>query len=148
VQVQTRDQKDYLEFEAKTGIDNYATWRTSAFVGGGIADNVRASVAAQYVTQGEGWGTNQTTGQDTYRIRNDFTVRGKLLFDLGPETELKIGGDYRTYETTMTPNFVPFPGTPATPGFSAGGDLRDSHGWVEEELTLDAGGVNATLAQG
>jgi iron complex outermembrane recepter protein len=94
IQLTTRDPKEHFEASLGTGIDNYATWRSDAFVGGPIAEDVRASLSAQYVKQYDGWGVNIFSGQDVHRIDGNYQFRGKLIWDPQPSTTVRLSGDY------------------------------------------------------
>lgn len=110
LQLATREPTHAFESELSTGLDNYLTSKTAAFVGGGVTDSLRASVSAHYTGQGRGWGKNVTTGDDMYRIGHAVTARGKLLYDLGERTQLKLRADYFDRSDSMSGGFKPFPG--------------------------------------
>jgi iron complex outermembrane receptor protein len=110
LQLETRAPAHNFEAEVTTGLDNYLTSKTSGFVGGGITDDVRLSLSAQYTGQGRGWGKNLTTGDDVHRIGHALTVRGKLIYDLSDVTQIKLHADYFDREDSRTANFKPFPG--------------------------------------
>jgi iron complex outermembrane receptor protein len=110
LQLATREPTHNFEAEVSTGLDNYLTSKTSAFVGGGITDQLRASISAHYTGQDRGWGKNVTTGEDTYRIDHALTARGKLIYDIGDRTQLKLRADYFDRLDSMSGGFKPFPG--------------------------------------
>ena len=84
------------EFAGKVGfeIDNYALAKGNIYMTGGVSRDIAGSVSLQYAKQGDGWGTNLTTGNDTFRLRHSFSARGKLLFEPGPDTSITLIGDY------------------------------------------------------
>lgn len=109
LQFTTRDPSQDFELDATTGIDNYATWRSHLYAGGGVSTNLAAGFSVSYVKQGDGWGKNIVTGNDIRKIDDDLTLRGKLVFDNGP-TNIKLAGDYHYGRNSNAPAFRPFPG--------------------------------------
>jgi len=93
VQVITKAPSFEPQMSFDVGYANYDTVRASAYVSGGLTENLAASLAVQYKDQGAGWGRNVTTGEKRY-YSDDFNVRGKLLFTPGDATEITLSGNY------------------------------------------------------
>ena len=110
VQITTKAPSFDFGGRVRAEIDNYATVRTGGYVTGGLTDAIAASLSASYVTQGNGYGKNYTTGRDTYKIDHDFSVRGKLLFKIGAKTKITLSGDYSD-SSKRTAHLIPLPGT-------------------------------------
>ena len=144
IQITTQRPTEQFAFMGKAEIDNYATLRTSAFMTGGLAPNLAASLSADYATQGKGYGTNLTTGNDTFKISHAFGLRGKLLFEPDADTSFLLIGDYLdrkdyTYSFVATPGTsfsVPLPGP--LPG------LRDTYASFDPFAQFKGGGVSLT----
>ena len=96
VQVITKAPSFEPEMSFDVGYANYNTVRTSAYVSGGLTENLAANLAIQYKNQIDGWGRNITTGQKRYYSR-DFNLRGKLLFTPGEGTDITLSGNYTDF---------------------------------------------------
>ena len=110
IQITTRKPSQEFSGEVGASIDNYALIKGNIYLTGGLGENVAASLSTFYSTQGDGWGKNVTTGNDTYRLRHDFQVRGKVHIEPGPDTQLTIIGDYQDKDA-LTNSFQDYPGT-------------------------------------
>lgn len=109
VQIMTREPSRDLKIDLGTSIDNYATWRSDAYVSGGLTDTITAGLSLAYTTQGEGWGENHFTGNDTFKIDRSFTGRAKIKWEVGPDTTVSLHGDYSDREGNPAVNFRAFP---------------------------------------
>ncbi len=110
IQITTRKPTQDFRFIGTAGIDNYATFRGGAFVSGGLASGLAGSLSADFATQGNGYGTNLTTGNDTFQLKRSISVRGKLVYDLDSKTDITLIGDYMDRKE-RTYSFIPYPGT-------------------------------------
>ncbi len=145
IQITTRKPSQEFAFIGSAGIDSYATLRGSVFVTGGLADNLAASVSAEYVDQGEGYGTNLTTGHDTFQILHSLSLRGKLLYDAGSRTDITLIGDYLD-RRDRTFTFVPAPGTAFIVPLA--GPIRsrfDTYSPIDPYSAFKSGGVSLTI---
>ncbi|HKT72571.1 MAG TPA: TonB-dependent receptor [Steroidobacteraceae bacterium] len=93
IQVITRDPTQEVEADLTAGIASYEKVSASAYVSGGISEKLAANVAIMFDRQYDGWGTDLTTGKDTF-TSHDFGARGKLLFTPGDSTTIKLAVDY------------------------------------------------------
>lgn len=144
IQITTRRPTQDFDFQGKLEIDNYATFRGGLFVSGGLADNVATSVSADYAAQGRGYGDNLTTGNDTFRLAHSLSLRGKLLFDAGPDTSILLIADY-TDRKAYTYSFVPYPGTTFTVPLPGPLGKQDTYSPVDPYAAFKGGGVSLTV---
>jgi len=93
VQVITKAPTSKPEMNFEVGYANYQTVRASAYVSGGLTENLAANIAIQYQNQNNGWGRNVFLGKKDYYTRN-FNARGKLLFTPDDATEITLSGSY------------------------------------------------------
>lgn len=110
IQITTRRPTKDFHFQATAGIDNYATLRGGAFVSGGLASTLTGSFSADFAEQGNGYGTNLTTGGDTFRLLHSLSLRGKLLWAPDSKTDITLIGDYLDRKDRAY-SFIPYPGT-------------------------------------
>jgi iron complex outermembrane receptor protein len=122
VQIVTRPVSFEPEANVALSYANYDTVKTSGYVSGGLSDKVAASLSAQYVDQGEGWGKNLTTGKDVFRSR-ETNVLGKLLFQVSDKTSLVLSGNYTDFNRT-TSAAQPAPGSVLITGQTNPGDFN------------------------
>lgn len=115
IQIITRDPGDKTRFDARVGYANYDTVEGSAYLGGALTSRIRADVSGYYMHQGDGWGKNVTTGNDAFK-GFEHAFRGKLIFDVGDDTEIRIGADYSKARTNTPPLYTPLPGKVLTSG--------------------------------
>jgi iron complex outermembrane receptor protein len=147
IQITTRAPSQDFQGNAHVEIDNYATVRGGFYVSGGLGEGAAASLSASYATQGKGWGDNLTNGHDTFRIKHDFSIRGKLRFEPGPDTSITLIGDYAD-KSQLTNSFQPYPGTSLV--FAGTGPLTsvyDSYAGADGFTKFGGGGVSATIEQ-
>lgn len=144
IQITTRRPSHDLDVQAKAEIDNYATFRGGVFVSGGLASGVAASISADYAHQGEGWGDNLTTGNDTFRLAHSLSLRGKLLFEPTPDTSILLIGDYLDRKI-FTYTFLPYPGTSFIRPLPGPYGEQDTFSPVDPYAAFEGGGVSLTL---
>lgn len=113
IQVTTRNPTQDFHAELGSSIDNYETLRTDAYIAGGLAEGVTASLAGQYGVQGIGWGKDYTTGHDTHRVARDVNLRGKLVFTPSTQTKISVVGQYFDQKFVGIV-YTPYPGTRTT----------------------------------
>ena len=143
IQITTRRPSQELDIRAKAEIDNYATLRGGVFVSGGLASGVAASVSADYAHQGDGWGKNLTTGNDTFRLAHSLSLRGKLLIEPGASTSFLLIGDYLDRKA-YTYSFVPYPGTAFIRPLPGAYGKQDTYSPVDPYAAFTGGGVSLT----
>ncbi len=147
IQIATRDPTDQFKLDLATGIDNYLTWRSEAYVGGPVSDTVKAGFSAQFVKQFIGWGVNTFNGEDVHRIDANVTLRGKLIFTPTDATTIRVSGDFshRTGSNagayTVFPGFVQAYASPIPPR------LWDINSYIQPRNTYNGGGASVTIEQ-
>lgn len=93
IHVRTKDPSHDFGGDVSLGMDNYKTLTGTAYVTGGLSENVAADLAVYYRKQYEGYGKNLVTGNDISDDR-DVTVRSKLLFTPGDADRIMLSADY------------------------------------------------------
>jgi outer membrane receptor protein involved in Fe transport len=93
MQVITKDPSDDPELTLRAGYGNYGAVDLGLYAAGPIASRVKANLGMNYGGD-DGAGRNFATGERAYRVFKDMSVNGKLVFDLGEATTLKLSGDY------------------------------------------------------
>lgn len=148
IQITTKTPSHTFAGEVGAELDNYLTLRSDAYVTGGLTDTVAASLSASYAVQGNGWGQNSTTGVDTHRIRNDWSLRGKALYQPSARTDVTLIADFQHRNETNGSYYAPYPGTTfRVPGYIRTKNVYDSTANLDGVLGLDAGGGSVTLVQ-
>lgn len=145
IQITTRRPTQDFQFEAQAGYDTYETLRLGAFVSGGLTDNLASSFSVDYTDQGEGLGTNRITGNGTHQILHALSLRGKLLFELGTDTDVTLIGDYMDRKD-RSHSFVPYPGTAFI--VPVAGPIRsryDTYSQIDSEVAFRGGGASLTV---
>ena len=93
IQVTTREPSQTPHAEVSFGYGNYNTVTANAYVTGGLANNLAASVAMLYDNQQDGFGKNLYNGLDVNTQRN-VAGRAKLLWTPGASTKVTVSADY------------------------------------------------------
>lgn len=93
IQIITRDPKQEFEADLSASLARFDKVTASAYVSGGLSEDLAANVAVMYDRQAKGWGKSLTTGQELFKSQN-FGVRSKLLFTPGDNTAVRLTGDY------------------------------------------------------
>ncbi len=148
VQVTTRDPSQTFVMEGNAGYGNYNTGTASIYVGGGLTNNITADFAGLVKFQGDGYGENLTTGQDTRRTKHDINVRSKLIFTPAPDTKITLAADYSNNKGSQGTDRLE-KGTNAAPGTgpSYGGkvwDVEADYPWFNN---IESGGGSLKVDQ-
>ena len=146
IQVTTRDPSAEWGGEVNISYANFETFRGDAYLTGGLSESVKADISVQMVTMGDGYGTNLFNGKDVYRIRRDISARSKWLFNLGPDTELRVIGDYANAKHSMAAQRVPVGAVippPYAPAYG-GGDWDTSLS-TQPIIKIKSGGISGRL---
>lgn len=93
IHVITRDPGDETVIHGKVGYANYETVSGQLYAATPLTDNLSADVAVTGTSQGEGWGRNITTGQDT-RLGGQWGVRSKWVWKPGDIVRFTLTGDH------------------------------------------------------
>lgn len=96
--VRTKDpSRDSLEAYGEFGLGSFDSIEAGGSLSGPLSDGVSMRVSAKYTERG-GFGDNLLTG-DEVGAQDEFHVRGKLLFDMNEQFDLKITADYGEIES-------------------------------------------------
>ncbi|WP_081477047.1 TonB-dependent receptor [Sphingomonas sp. PAMC 26605] len=144
IQITTRAPSKTLDIEGYAGIDNYATVRAGAFLSGPLADNIAASLSIDYAHQGNGYGTNRVTGDDTFQLLHSLSLRGKVRWELDGRTDVTIIGDYMDRrERAFT--FVPYDGTTFVRPIGALSSKFDTYSQIDPFTAFKGGGASVEI---
>lgn len=144
IQITTRDPASKPSGLVSVNYANYDQLSGSAYLSGPLADNLFMDIAASGTNQGNGWGTNLSTGKDIYKIDHDVAVRSKLIFEPSDMTRFSLIGDYADRRDSMTgyavyrntiSGFDPAAGRVADLGY-------DTNTSVQPSFDLAAGGAS------
>ncbi|WP_174297808.1 TonB-dependent receptor [Sphingomonas bacterium] len=145
IQITTRAPSHSFSGEARAEIDSYATFRTRAYVTGGLTQKVAASLALGYAHQGDGYGDSITTGNDTNRLRHEFTARAKVLIEADSRTDITVIGDYLD-RNQLANSFQPYEGTSlSVPGTGPLTSKYDSYQGADSYIAYHGGGASVTI---
>ena len=113
--VTTKTPSHDFGLNAFVGYANYDTISGGAYVTGGLTETIAANLAVQASDQNDPWGRNLTTGSGN-GISKYFSIRSKLLWEIGDRTRVTLAGDYYRQKESLRSHV--FTQTPfATPGF-------------------------------
>ena len=153
VQILTKDPKSTFGGTAALTYSNYDTSRVDLYLTGPITKNVDADFAFYGSHQGQGWGTDLTTGAPTYKTDRDLAARSKWVAYLAPGTTLHVAFDYSEYSAsnpsqTNVNGYQPTKAT-FTPAMQAtiANNPYDEFDNVPVDRKLEDGGVSARLDQ-
>lgn len=110
IQLVTRDPEHDFWGTAEVGYGNYDTSMGSAYITGGITENLAADLSVFYRNQSEGFGINIETGNETHKERQS-SLRSKWLYTPTESTELRLSLDYTSLNDTaiekaILPGFI------------------------------------------
>jgi iron complex outermembrane receptor protein len=91
IQVVTRDPKQDPSADLSVGYGNYKTVTASAYLTGGITQNIAADISGFYMKQRKGFGTNIFNGQDVNKSE-EGAVRSKWLIDPTESLQIRVAG--------------------------------------------------------
>ncbi|WBX86191.1 TonB-dependent receptor [Sphingosinicella microcystinivorans] len=119
ISITTRDPSHDPAIEASVGYANYDTFDAKFYGSTGLTDTLAANISLAYYNQADGWGTNVTTGDDTYREKT-ADARAKLQWQPSDDTSLTFIGEYH-YMRSQSNAYSPMPGTLAQDGSTSAG---------------------------
>ena len=106
INVRTRDPSHSPAFEFKAGYSNYNTLQLNGYATTGLTDKIAMDIAGYYRNQADGFGRNLTLNQK-FQTEREVAIRSKLLIELDPDTQIRIGGDYTHIRTDKGAGLVP-----------------------------------------
>ena len=93
VNIITKTPSTEPSLKATASYSSYETFDATAYVTGGLGDNIAADLSAYYSKQNKGWGRNTALNRDQYK--HEYTLlRGKLLWDIADRTRILLTADY------------------------------------------------------
>lgn len=101
IQVVTRKPSQEPVLEISAGYDNYRTASVSAYATTGISDDVAISLSGFYEDQDRPYGRNLVNNKPAVAADGNFGVRGVLLFEPTPATEIKLSADYMRSKSSL-----------------------------------------------
>lgn len=144
IQITTRRPTQAFEFDGSLGIDSYAFLRASAFVSGGVTNNLAGSLSVNVAHQGEGYGKNLTTGNGTDQLLHSLSFRGKLVWDLDPATDVTLIADYMDRRERAY-SFIPYPGTQFIVPVAGVPSKLDTRSIVDPYTAFFGGGISVAI---
>lgn len=93
IQMFTKDPGREAELNATVGYANYDTLSSQLYASTPLTDTLAWNISFGGLDQRSGWGRSITTGQDAY-LERYATVRSKLIWEPGSQTQVKIVGFY------------------------------------------------------
>lgn len=150
IQIVTQDptQDTYGRIGASVG--NFDYGQASAFVSGGLSENLAANLAVRWSDQSDGWGTNVFNGQDV-NLGRDYSARTKFVYTPAEATKLSFGGFYSRTVQDFGSSRQMLPGTPRLPpsfgSIEFTGSIYDRNANFPSVDTTTQWGANARLDQ-
>ncbi len=136
VNVITRTPQQKFSMDAAVGYGNLQTMEANVYATGGLAKGIAADVAVYYRNQDKGFGVNRITGRDVNKSR-DIIVRSKLLFELGPDTDLTLAGDYGRTRGSIAIAYRPVPTAQLMDGTGYAEFLANGNGYYDSQSEFD-----------
>ena len=153
VSIITRDPKFSFSGQADAGYGNYDTSRVDAYVTGPITSNLAADLTISASHQGDGYGTNFTTGKDTDKTDKSIAARSKFLLHLGDATTVHLSLDF-SQVYGRDPTIAALSGAPNINNRNAAGvpivlfhDPHDTYANNDASHKLLTGGVTLRIDQ-
>ena len=153
VQVITKDPRSTFSGAADASYGNYDTSHVDAYVTGPLTQDLAADLALSLGHQGDGYGTNFTTGKPTDRTDKSIAARNKWLAHFGESTTVHLSFDF-SQVFTSDPTIAGVSGLPNTNNRNASGqpitlfhDPHDTYANVDASHKLLTGGVTLRIDQ-
>lgn len=153
IQIVTKDPTDDFHGNAAIGYANYQTVDGNLYLTGGLAQGVRADIAVQASHQGEGFGRNLFTGNETNKMNYSVTARSKWLLTPTETTTVRLAFDYTQLKSSF-PAIGQISGTAGTRYTDATGKPIilvngpwDTQTSADSMQRLKQGGISAKVEQ-
>ena len=145
IQILTRDPTPGLGGSANFSYGNYQRIQSDASISGG-SDTLSGIVSGFYRYQGDGYGTNFATGQDTNRQTRDYGARAKIMLTPTEGTVIRLSGDYVHSEGTYS-DLRPPKGEKPLFGSIVPGTVWDTNTDYQLNNRYNGGGVTLNVQQ-
>ena len=106
IQIITSDPSHDFHAKGRFGYGNYDTLQGDFYATTGLGESAAMDISVAGRKQGDGYGTNLSTGNRT-AYHDDLTVRSKLLIEPGEDTRLTLSGFYAYSKSNGQGSFVP-----------------------------------------
>lgn len=136
VNVITRTPKQQFSMDASLGYGNLETMEGNFYATGGLAQGISADVAVYYRNQDKGFGYNRIINRDVNRSQ-DFIVRSKLLWEIGPDTDLTLAGDYGRTKGSLAIAYRPVPTSQLVDGTGYAQYLANGNGYYDSQSEFE-----------
>ncbi|NKJ45021.1 MULTISPECIES: TonB-dependent receptor [unclassified Novosphingobium] len=147
INIVTKDPSRTPGGSASLSYGNYQTLSGSLYLTTGLSDNAAIDISFVGSHQGKGFGTNLATGRDVNKTDSDIGLRSKLLWEPGPNTAIRLSGDY-SQTRGNNPAFRDFPGEQPLFGLARTGSPWDVNTNVEPKQNSSSGGAAMRIDQG
>ena len=147
IQINTRNPTSTFESDFATSLDNYLTSRNQVYFGGPLTSTINAGISAQYVWQGNGYGTNLSNDEWVHKINHDVSTRGKLIFTPTDDTTIRIEADYADRAGPTAGAFTPFPGFPQAYASPINPNLWGINSYITPDVAYKGGGFTVAVEQ-
>ena len=144
IQVVTKDPSHEPSARVGLSYDDYDTIEGNLYATGGLGESFAADIAFYGADQGEGYGTNVTTGQETLK-REESAVRSTLLFTPTEQTTVRVGLDYVDTENSVGIARQAAEGALTVDGVGALPDYYDIRSNYEPVYQFEGYGVGAKV---
>ena len=146
IQILTRDPTPGLSGLVNFSYGNYERVMSDVSITGG-SDTLSGIVSGFYRYQGDGYGTNFATGQDTNRQTREYGARAKIMFSPTDSTVIRLSGDYVHSEGTY-PDLRAPKGEKPLFGSAVPGTVWDTTSDYQSHNRYSGGGVTLNVQQG
>ena len=144
IQVVTKDPSHEPSARVGLSYDDYDTIEGNLYATGGLGETFAADIAFYGADQGEGYGTNVTTGQETLK-REESAVHSTLLFTPTDLTTVRVGLDYVDTENSTGIARQAAEGALTVDGVGALPDYYDIRSNYEPVYQFEGYGVGAKV---
>lgn len=144
IQVTTLDPSSAFGGNAAVSYGSYDTVSAKGYITGGFAGNLSANLAVGYDNQGDGFGTNLTTGNDVNKTKS-FSLRSKILWQPDATTTMTLSGDYSYLKSSEGNAWRPPYGSIPAAGPIFTGGKQDVYSDIDEIYSSRQGGASLKI---
>lgn len=141
IQITTKDPDQGFGGDASISYGNYDTISAKGYVTGGLGTDLAMNLAVAYDHQGDGYGTNLTTGNEANKTKS-LSLRSKLVWQPDTETKITVAGDFSDLDTSQGISWRPTYGTVPISGPPFTGGVQDIYSAIDPYTRSRQGGVS------
>jgi iron complex outermembrane receptor protein len=145
IQVVTKDPSHKPSARVGVSYDDYETIEGNLYATGGLGETFAADLAFYGADQGEGYGTNIVTGEETLK-RKEAAVRSTLLYTPTERTTVRVGLDYVDTENSVGIARQAAQGALTVDGVGALPDFWDVRSNYKPVYRFDGYGIGAKIS--